>query len=273
VLRYWLAEELPAGEEIELVITDSSGNTIRRFKRKPEKDDESAEPQMGDDDRQLSANAGLNHFEWNLRFPSVEQFPQLVLWNKSLEGPLAVPGTYQARLIAGDKVDEVEFEIMPDPRPGTSAAELEEQFEFVWGINQKLTETHRAINRLRAARAQISGMGERVKDDPQYADVYEMAGELQEGLTGVEETLYQVKMESPQDPLNFPIRLNDKLAGVMSLAAFGNHAPTASTIEVRDELVTAIDTELAKLDRLLGADLVSFNELIAEHQLPAVVVE
>ena len=80
-------------------------------------------------------------------------------------------------------------------------------------------------------------------------------------------------MESRQDPLNFPIRLNDKLAGVMALAAFGNHAPTTSAIAVRDELVSAIDAELATLNNLLGADLAAFNDLIARHQLPAVVVE
>jgi photosystem II stability/assembly factor-like uncharacterized protein len=273
VLRYWLDKALHDGESIELSILDADGNTIRRFTRKPEMEDESGEPLLTDDDRLLSADAGLNHVEWNLRYPGVERFPGLVLWNKQLDGPLAVPGIYRATLTAGDMSGEVAFEILPDPRPGTPAAELQEQFDFVWGINRKLTETHRAIIRLRAARAQIEGITDRVKDDPQYAVLTASAKELQERLTAVEETLYQVQMESPQDPLNFPIRLNDKLAGVMSLVASGNHEPTVSTRAVRDELVAAIDIELATLETLLGPDLAAFNDMIARLQLPAVEVD
>jgi hypothetical protein len=79
-------------------------------------------------------------------------------------------------------------------------------------------------------------------------------------------------MEARQDPLNFPIRLNDKLAGVMRAASFGDHPPSTSTIAVRDELVTAINEQLAKLEFVLGPDLASFNTLVAGFQLPAVTV-
>jgi len=273
VLRYWLDEALPDDEEIKLTILGADGNAIRHFTRKPEPVEEETEPSVNEDDRLMTADAGLNQVEWNMRYPGVERFPGLVLWNDQLEGPLAVPGEYRATLTAGEMSGEVAFEILPDPRLGTSAAELQEQFDFVWGIDQKLTETHRAIVQLRAARSGIENISGRVKDDPQYAGLTDAASRLTEQLTAVEETLYQVKMESPQDPLNFPIRLNDKLAGVMVLAAYGNHAPTESTIAVRDELVAAIDAELAKLEALLGPDLAAFNQLIARFELPAVVVD
>ncbi len=91
-------------------------------------------------------------------------------------------------------------------------------------------------------------------------------------LGSIEETLYQTKMESPQDPLNFPIRLNDKLAGVMALAAIGDHAPTNSAIAVRDELVAAIDAALGRLEEVFNNDLASFNKQAAEAGLEAVRV-
>lgn len=75
-----------------------------------------------------------------------------------------------------------------------------------------------------------------------------------------------------QDPLNFPIRLNDKLAGVMALAGFGDHAPSASALAVRDELVAAIDTQLDRLEELLGNDLAAFNSQAAGAGLEAVRV-
>jgi photosystem II stability/assembly factor-like uncharacterized protein len=273
VLRYWLKEALPEGQEIDLAILDSEGNTIRRFTRKPEPAQEGGEPPLADDDRLLSADAGLNRVEWNLRYPGVDRFAGLVLWNRDLKGPAAVPGSYRAVMTAGESSGEVAFEIQPDPRPDTTPAELQAQFDFVWGINRKLTETHRAITRLRLARDQITAVADRVGDDPEYAELTASARDLQERLGKVEETLYQVRMESPQDPLNFPIRLNDKLAGVMTVAAYGNHAPTESTVAVRDELVAAIDAELAALEQLLGPELAAFNEMIANRHLPAVVVD
>jgi len=273
VLRYWLSDDLPTDAAIELLIADAGGNTIRAFARKPENKDEDEKPPLGDDDRQLTGKAGLNRFEWNMRYPGVEKFDKLVLWNDSLEGPKAVPGRYLATLNVNGQTQSAELEIRPDPRVAASMADLQAQFDFVWDVNRKLTQAHQAITRIRETRSQLTGIEERVKDQEQYAELVEAATTLKEQLTGIEETLYQTKMEARQDPLNFPIRLNDKLAGVMRAASFGDHPPSASTIAVRDELVAAIDEQLAKLESVLGSGLASFNELAASHPLPAVAAE
>jgi photosystem II stability/assembly factor-like uncharacterized protein len=270
VLHYWLTEDLPPGQTIELAISDEGGNVIRRFTRKPEKKDPDAEPVLGDDERKLTARAGLNHYEWSMRYPSVERFEKLVLWNDELAGPKAVPGRYRARLTVGEESQQVEFEILPDPRVTASAADLQLQFDFVWGINRKLTQTHRAITRLRKARTQITAIESRVREDSQYADLLEAAGKLNEQLGQIEETLYHTKLESRQDPLNFPIRLNNKLANVMIVAAYGNHPPTESAIAVRDELTAAIDAQLERLDLVLGTGLEAFNQQAADLQIPAI---
>ena len=270
VLRYWLREDLAQDAEIELTIADSGGNTIRTFTRKPEKEDEDAEPPLGDDNRKLTAEAGMNRFEWDLRYPGVERFEKLVLWNDSLEGPRAVPGEYSATLKVGGQNQPVKLEIMPDPRVNASTADLQAQFDFAWGINRKLTQTHQAITRIRKTRAQLETIEQRIEGQEQYAELATAATALKEQLTGIEEALYQTKMEARQDPLNFPIRLNDKLAGVMLAASYGDHPPSASAIAVRDELVAAVDTELAKLDDLLDSGLAGFNEQVDSYQLPAI---
>jgi photosystem II stability/assembly factor-like uncharacterized protein len=272
VLRYWLHEDLAEETAIELVIADPGGNTIRTFTRKPAREDEDAEPLLGDDDRKLTAKAGLNLFEWNMRYPGVEKFEKLVLWNDELEGPRAVPGDYSATLNINGQSQSVGLEIRPDPRVDAAPADLQAQFDFIWGINRKLTQTHQAITRIRASRSQLEAIEKRVEGQEQYNDLVEAAATLKEQLTGIEETLYQTKMEARQDPLNFPIRLNDKLASIMWSASFGDHPPSASTIAVRDKLVAAIDEQLAKLESVLGPDLASFNILVAGFQLPAVSV-
>ena len=270
VLYYWLKEDLPADSTIELVIADTQGTTIRTFTRKPEKEEKDGKPPLGDDDRKLTARAGLNRFEWNMRYAGVERFEKLVLWNDRLDGPKAVPGTYQATLSVKNTRQNVELVIKPDPRVNVSAADLQAQFDFIWAINRKLTETHQAIKRIRETRGQLDAIELRVGDDEKYSALVEAATGLKQKLTDVEETLYQTKMEARQDPLNFPIRLNDKLAGVMGTASAGDHPPSASTIAVRNELVTAIDQQLTKLETLLGPELSAFNDLVASYKLPAV---
>ena len=58
----------------------------------------------------------------------------------------------------------------------------------------------------------------------------------------------------------------------MFLAGFGDHAPTHSTVAVRDELVAAIDASLERLKTLFENDLAAFNKEAAEAGLQAVRV-
>ena len=273
-LYYWLAEEQPADSDISLEIMDNDGSVIRTFTPKPaeDEDEDKEEPVLGDDDRKLETKAGLNMFTWDMRYASVEKFKDMVLWNDSLKGFRAVPGEYQATLRSGDKQQTVSFEILADPRLDVSSEEYQAQYDFVSAINQKLTETHRAISRIREAKAQLTAIEKRIEEDQQFAGLHESATELEGMLGSIEETLYQTKMESPQDPLNFPIRLNDKLAGVMSLARLGDHLPYESAVMVRNELFAAIDAALNRLEDVFNNDLVAFNLQAAEAGLEAVRV-
>jgi hypothetical protein len=92
-------------------------------------------------------------------------------------------------------------------------------------------------------------------------------------MTAVEEALYQTKNKSSQDPLNFPIRLNDKLGGVADTASTGEFAPTAQAVAVYERLAKEIDAELAKLQEVWDKDLPDLNRLAREHEVPAVIVK
>lgn len=292
--RYWLATEPTPDIDLKLEIYDANGELIRRFSRKPADEDQAAlDKNMGDDDRVLEATAGINEFAWNLRYPSAEKFPGMVLWNSDLSGPKAVPGDYRAVLtLSGsdneavsdaddDKQDqgngelilqrrEVAFSVVSDPRLDISMADYQAQFDFVKSIRDQLTTTHQAIRRIRAAKEQLERVEKQIGGDGQYEALKLSSTALKKTLSEVEEALYQTKMESRQDPLNFPIRLNDKLAGVKALAGFGDHAPTASMIAVRDDLNAQIDAQLGRLDETLEQDIKNFNQQAAELSLPAI---
>ncbi len=82
-----------------------------------------------------------------------------------------------------------------------------------------------------------------------------------------EETLYQTKSKSNQDPLNFPIRLNNKLAHLNSLTRIGSYAPTQQAIDVKNEISKEIDKELAKLYDIFNHRIKTLNEKIKDSRI------
>ena len=97
-----------------------------------------------------------------------------------------------------------------------------------------------------------------------------MSDSINKQLTTIEEKLYQTKAKSGEDPLNYPIRLNDKLGGVFDAAASGNTAPSKQVKEVYADLQSQCDEQLSKLKKIIEDDVVKFNQLIREKSLPLI---
>ena len=90
-------------------------------------------------------------------------------------------------------------------------------------------------------------------------------------LTAIEGEIYQYRNRSSQDPLNYPIRLNNKLAALQGVVEGGDGRPTEQSYTVFKELSSRLDAELAKLDAVLKTDLPPFNKEIAAKKLKPVL--
>jgi hypothetical protein len=123
-------------------------------------------------------------------------------------------------------------------------------------VRNKLHEANEAILMIRGVKAQID---ERVKtaNDPKFAD---FAGQLKEKLSKVEAEIYQVRNQSNQDPLNYPIKLNNKIAALLGVVEAVEGRPTAQSYEIFAELSARLDQQLAWLKDVLERDLVTFNQ-------------
>ena len=181
-----------------------------------------------------------------------------------------MPGRYQVRLTAGGTSQTRPFALRKDPRLATTDEDFAKQFALLAQIREKLDTTHEGIARLRAVRDQATTAAERAKGTEAEKAVAEAAEALAKKLTGVEEALYQTKNRSSQDPLNFPIRLNNKLAALASTVASADAAPTEPSYAVYRDLSARIDAELAKLARVMAEDVPAFNRLVREKEIPAV---
>jgi hypothetical protein len=79
-----------------------------------------------------------------------------------------------------------------------------------------------------------------------------------------------VKNRSGQDPLNYPIRLNNQIAALAGVAGGAEARPTAQTVEVFRILSTQLDLQLKRLRDLLGGGLSGVNAELTRLGLTAI---
>jgi len=264
VMTHFYLKDKPADStEVKLGFYQADGKLIREFSSKA---DEKS-------DKLSDLKSGGNLFVWNMRYPDAKKFEGMILWAASVTGPRAAPGQYKVKLSIGKETQEQPFEILKDPRSESSQAELQQQFDFLMAIRDKVTETHQAIMDIRSIREQLNQVKTKIKGDDTMKAVADKASAIDSVMTVVENELYQTKNRSGQDPLNFPIRLSNKLAHVGSSSGFGNFAPTAQAIAVKEELTAKIDAQLEIFRKVRDEELPAFNRLVKEKALDAVILK
>jgi photosystem II stability/assembly factor-like uncharacterized protein len=263
VMVHFFLKEKPADSiAVTLTLKENDGDVIRTYSSQAKERGE-----------RLEVNAGANLFNWNMRYPDAKEFDGMILWAGSMSGPLAVPGEYTATLKVADEEQSRNFRILKDPRSESTIADLQAQFDFVKEINDKITEAHQAIIDIREIKTQMKEFTDRLDKEETLDPIREKAREISQTITKVEEALYQTKNRSRQDPLNFPIRLTDKLSGVKSLSSRGNYRPTQQSYAVKEELTKAIDAELSKFQTVKEKDLPEFNRMVKEKNVNAIILK
>ncbi|NIP83507.1 MAG: glycosyl hydrolase, partial [Gemmatimonadetes bacterium] len=218
---------------------------------------------------ELSMEEGLHSFDWNLRYPGATEFPGMILWAASTRfGPVAAPGEYRVRLTADGTTREQGFRVLKNPLlPEVTQADLDEQFRLSLEIRDRVTEANDAVRLIRGIERQIE---ERLEARPEDAELESAAQSLRAELDAVEGEIYQVRNQSNQDPLNFPIKLNNRLAALMGVVQNADGRPTEQSYEVFELLSGQLDEQLRRLDEVLDTGLDRFNQLLDSRDLEAV---
>lgn len=252
-------KELSDKDTVSLSFVDNSGAVIRKFSNKPD---------LKADELKLGVKQGSNRFNWDMMYQGAERVDGMILWWASLSGPKAVPGTYQVILSKNSNSQEQSFKILADPRSESTLVDMQAQFDFILSIRDELTRVHKVIKDIRVMRAQAMQLSEQVKGNDNYKEIYDLAAQICKDLTEIEEALYQTKSRSNQDPLNFPIRLNNKLAHLNALTTMGDFAPTDQAIALRDELMALIQEQTGRYDEIRDSEIQKLNSLIRSSDIP-----
>lgn len=244
-IRYWVKQAVP---DLKVEIVDAADGVVQTY--------QSAAGGRGGGGFGVTTAVGLQTLNWNLQYPPASSFPGMILWGGGVAGPAAAPGTYQVRLTANGRTQTQPLVVKKHPlHADITDADLVAQFNLAIRIRDKVSEANNAVIDIRRIKAAVTDRHAKSTD----ARLRSAGDRLVASLSAVEEAIYQVRNQSGQDPLNFPIKINNRLASLMSSVNRGDGAPIGNAEAIFDALVGELKVQTDKLAQVAATDLAAFN--------------
>jgi hypothetical protein len=280
VVYFMLKSAPPPKERVSLTFATEDGAEIATFSNQTDARGKPLEtktdfypPRKSEQEQVVPAVAGMNRFVWNMRYPDATEVKGAILWSGSMQGPRVAPGEYKVTLKVGDVGDTREFEIRKDPRSEATQADLEAQLAFLQKVHAELDDADRAILRLRTVRKEIDDYLARIGPADKQGDAVKSAAKpILAHLDAVEDALIQTKSHADEDPLNYPIRLNDELAGLAAHAGSSFARPTHAEYAVFAELSGKVAARVTDLATVLQQQLPGLNRLISQQHVTPIAL-
>ncbi len=260
VMVHYHLPEFGEKDTLSFTIKNEAGDVIRTYSTHAKEKAEKLE----------DIEAGTHMFVWNMSYPDAKRFDGMILWSGSMNGPKAIPGNYMVEMNHNGQTMSQPFVIKGNPNLDVSAADYKAQFDFIQSVNGKVTEAHEAIIEIREIKEQLKKYKEIVSDEE---DIVNGISKVDSSLSMIEKELYQTKNRSRQDPLNFPIKLTNKLAHLNSLTSRGTSPPTAGAIAVKNELVAKINQYLEQYRAIKEISIPGLNQLIRDRAVDYIIIK
>ncbi len=186
----------------------------------------------------------------------------MILWAAGVTGPLVPPGTYKVRLaVNGKPVGTETFKVLPDPRIKATLADWQEQSRLALAVRDRFSEANDAVKEIRRIKSELA---DREKKFPsaQLSQFTTLSVPFATSLSEVEDSLYQTKNRSGQDPLNYPIRLNNRIGALLGVVQSADGRPTQQSYDVDKVLTVELNKDLTKLRATINANLPRINTML-----------
>ena len=262
VVTHFYLNDWDKKDSISITYMSMSGDTLANFSTYSEKKDKKLKVK----------NKGNTHV-WDTRGKGAEKLDGMILWWANLAGAKAVPGSYKVYLNRnGTSISET-FSVLADPRAEVSVDDMQKQYDFISDINSTVDNAHQSIKKIRKITSQLDAFMKQYKGNSTTEDLVEKAKEMKKGFEEIEKALYQTKNRSGQDPLNFPIRLTNKLAHLNSLVSIDDFPPTEQDIAVKNELTAKINAQLSAFNTMVDKEIKEFNKAFNDLNLNYLFIE
>jgi photosystem II stability/assembly factor-like uncharacterized protein len=268
-IQYMLRQ--PA-QNVKIEVLDSKGLLVRSYPDTTNGADEGRGGGGGRGGRGGGGNAGpgkaagMNTFAWDMRYTPPVSFPGMILWGGSQTGPEAAPGKYTVRLTADGHMVSQPLVVKRHPLHEATDADLIAQTALGLAIRDKVNEANTAVIQIRDLKKQVADRLGKSSD----ANLKLLGDSLTKKLSTVEEEIYQVRNQSGQDPLNFPIKLNNRLAALMGTVTRGDTRPSNNETPIFGDLKVELKVQTDRMQKIEDTDLAALNALLKKLGLETI---
>ncbi len=242
-IKYYLSEDV---NSLNIKILDSKGRVVLDKDGLIEESENDEQSWYGADNKNPSMKKGLNSYTWNLRYPGATDFEGMIIWSARPQlGPIAPPGNYNVILTVDGKQYKSFIDLIKDPRIEVSDEVIDIQFQFAMEIMNQTDIANRSVIEIREIKDNLKNVSS-TSSSTKRKKIKSLILKLE----NIESSIYQVKNQSGQDPLNFPIKVNNRLAYLRKSVESGDGLPTKGSREVFEVLKNELYGYVSTLDEL-----------------------
>ncbi|MBT8178098.1 MAG: glycosyl hydrolase [Eudoraea sp.] len=263
IINYYI-REFKETDTVRIEIREANGTLIQDFSNHAKEDKNNPAST-----KPLKVKTGGNRFIWNMQYPGFSAFKGMVLYSSPNRGPKAVPGTYKAVLHYNSEIAEADLTIVKDPRLPNSQQDFQEQFDFLMAVRDQVSRANQAIVEIRRVKRDLDYLKGKATDQQ---ELKAMLHDFETKLTEVENNIHMTKNQSRQDPLNYGIRINNRLAFLMADSQRGDYPPTNQAREFFVEIKKELDLEITSLEKLMNTYVGQINSSISDSQIKMISV-
>ncbi|MDQ3142435.1 MAG: glycosyl hydrolase, partial [Bacteroidota bacterium] len=256
IMTYVYLDSIQSKDTVKLFLINDQLDTITTCSNYPR-----------DDQHKIDLQSGGNLVLIPYELKAAKSFDNMVLWWSSLSGPKTYPGMYKILLQSKYGLDSVQAEIKKDPRYPVTDQDVRHQFDFIKKVRNKIDESHRCIIQMRDLKNQTEEFLMRQPELKKTDSLYVLQNRMDSIMNHIENELYQTKNKSGQDPINYPIKLTNKLGHLIALFNGGSFPPTRQAEEYFIEISELVDTEILHFEHLKQNELKLFNQMIIDRSL------
>jgi len=256
LIYYYLAADV---DSLRLEILDSQGELVKGFNSV-----ESAS--------ELSSAAGAHRFVWDLTYLEPQLIEGAIMSLSYTGGPKAPPGKYTVRLSNSGQTLEQPLQVAQDPRWQYTDEELYAQFELEKAVRDSLSAVHHLIRSLRDLREQARSITQRSKETDYGEQLQQPCHQLVEKLDALEEELIQTRSESSQDPINYPVKLDNQFSYLYTVVHGQDARPTDGCYQRFEDLKEELAEKRQDYQQILNKELRQFEKVMEQQGVPRVII-
>ena len=256
-------------DEIELFIKDPSGNVVVNFQ-------ERTSYLFDVDYDEEKVYAGTHTIYWDLEHeePKIQKdFISMYYSASRGNGPLAVPGTYTVELNVQGKVYSKPLEVRMDPRWKISAQDLEMQFNVSSEVVGLINESQEKLSEMRGIVSQITKFISLTEGKDYHSEVKDLGNSIIESIKNVENNLYQNKIETSQDEINYPRKWTNHITHLYDRLTTDDQAPNDGMLDRVQELKSDYERYINPYQEIVSVDVPNFTKFLREKGAMGIILD